>query len=166
MVFVQATKEDKREILDLYHAVIGSEGCTWSMEYPNEMILDSDIERNDQFCMKEQNGEIVGAISIDVDNEVSSLPCWSEILQPGAELARLVIKESYQNKGIARLLLEATMKELVRRGYKSVHFLVSKTNERAIRSYAAFMFEVKGESDLYGEHWWCYEKALEECLHN
>ncbi len=43
---------------------------------------------------------------------------------------------------------------------KGVHFLVSKTNERAMRSYQKLNFTKCGESDLYGEDWWCYEKAL------
>lgn len=43
---------------------------------------------------------------------------------------------------------------------KGVHFLVSKTNERAMRSYQKLNFKKCGESDLYGEDWWCYEKAL------
>ncbi len=160
MIFIEATEADKKEILELYRSVIGSEGCTWSMEYPNEDILDGDLNRRDLFCMKDENGKIIGGISVDDDKVVDALPCWSEELKPGAELARLVVKEGFQNQGVARLLLQHGMIELKRRGYKSVHFLVSKTNERAIRSYGKLEFQIKGECDLFGEHWWCYEKEL------
>ncbi|MDE7366160.1 MAG: GNAT family N-acetyltransferase [Lachnospiraceae bacterium] len=162
LVFTSATEEDQEEILSLYRSAIGTEGCTWSIEYPNEDILKDDIEHQRIFCMKNQSGEIVGIISIDVDEEVGKLACWTEGLKPAAELARLGVKRQYQNMGIAKLLLKGAMRELVRRGYKGVHFLVSKTNERAIRAYAGMGFRVSGECNLYGENWWCYEKELEE----
>lgn len=158
--FKTATKDDIEEIMKLYRNAIGSEGCTWSMDYPNEEIAQGDLKRNALFCLKNQAEEIVGAISIDDDKVVEELDCWSENLKPGAELARLVVKEAYQNQSIARMLLTCAMEELVKRGYKSVHFLVSKTNERALRSYAKLNFVNRGEADLFGEHWWCYEKGL------
>lgn len=160
MNFRNAAKNDIVEIMKLYHAAIGSEGCTWSADYPNEAITQNDLERNALFCLQNETGEIIGAISIDDDKVVEMLPCWTEKLRPGAELARLVVKEEYQNQGIARMLLKCAMQELVKRGYKSVHFLVSKTNKRAIRSYAKLNFTNCGETDLFGEHWWCYEKEL------
>lgn len=162
LVFSLATEGDQKEILSLYRSAIGTEGCTWSMEYPNEDILKDDIERQSIFCMKNQSGEIVGSISIDVDEAVGKLACWAESLKPAAELARLGVKRQYQNMGIAKLLLKGAMRELTHRGYKGVHFLVSKTNERAIRAYAGMGFRVSGECNLYGENWWCYEKELEE----
>lgn len=160
-VFMRASKEDQREILQLYRSVIDMDGCTWSMEYPNEAILKEDMERQNIFCIKNQQGEIMGTISIDVDEAVGRLACWTEGLQPVAELARLGVKKQYQNQGIAKELLKGAMQELVCRGYNGVHFLVSKTNERAIRSYEKLGFRIQGDCSLYGEDWWCYEKELE-----
>lgn len=160
MNFVLATAADVPEILKLYRSVIGSEGCTWSLDYPNKENIQNDLARNALFCMKTEEGEIIGAISIDDDPLVGKLDCWTAKLSPGGELARLVVKETCQNQSIARKLLQEGMRELKERGYKSVHFLVSKTNYRALRSYDRFQFEKKGESDLFGEHWWCYEKEL------
>lgn len=160
MKFIRAEQEEAEEIMGMYRAAMGSEGCTWCMEYPNQEVLENDLKRKDLFCMKSEAGEILGAISIDDDPEIEELGCWSPEQQPGAELARLVVKEAYQNQSIARKLLLAGMKELKKRGYKSVHFLVSKTNYRAIRSYGKLQFEKRGEAELYGECWWCYEKEL------
>lgn len=160
MDFKNATKDDVEEIIKLYQAAIGSPGCTWSMDYPNEAITMDDLNRNALFCLKNDSGEIIGAVSIDDDKEVERLSCWTNNLQPVAELARLVVREDYQNRGIARQLLLDAMQELAGQGYKSVHFLVSKTNERALRSYAKLHFVNCGEVDLFGEHWWCYEKEL------
>lgn len=108
MTFAQASGSDKTAILAIYRSAIGTEGCTWSMDYPNEEIL----------------------------------------------------QEDYRNQGLARELLRSVMEVTKKRGYKSVHFLVSKTNYKALHSYAKLNFIKKDECDLYGEHWWCYEKEL------
>ena len=160
MRFLQADENDKAEIMSLYRVAIGTEGCTWSMDYPNEEIFDMDCERGDLFCLKNDDGEITGAISVDDDEAVEALECWDSGLSPGAELARLVVKEEYRNQGIARRLLSSAMEILAERDYKSAHFLVSKTNYRAINSYAKLEFTKKGECDLYDGQWWCYEKEL------
>lgn len=160
LTFLLAKASDKEEILTMYRQAIGSPGCTWSMDYPNEELLHCDMERAALFVLKNQTGELIGAISIDQDDAVEQLNCWSKELKPGAELARLVVKEKWQNHGIARLLLTFAMEELKKRNYKSVHFLVSKTHEKALRSYARLEFDKAGETDLFGTDWWCYEKAL------
>ena len=58
------------------------------------------------------SGEIAGLVSIDDDPEVESIPCWSEELQPSAEISRLGVAEKYQNRGIARELLAARWRNL------------------------------------------------------
>ena len=102
----------------------------------------------------------MGVISIDQDEAVESLSCWSDELKPGAELSRLGVRIESQNQGIARKLLEYGMDELRSRGMKSVHFIVCKSNEKAIRSYNRLDFDVVGECEMFGEEWWCYEKRL------
>lgn len=160
LVFLSAAEADSEEILSLYRSMIGKKGCTWSLEYPNEDILKDDMKRQGIFCMKNSMGEIVGVISIDADEAVGGLSCWTKDLEPAAELARLGVKEQYQNQGIAKRLLKGAMEELIRRGYKGVHFLVSKTNESAIYAYRNLGFRIQGECSLYNENWWCYETEL------
>jgi ribosomal protein S18 acetylase RimI-like enzyme len=160
MEFVKATKEDISEISRLYRSAIGSEGCTWSDQYPNQEITESDVKRGDLFCIKNETGNILGAVSVDDDKIVENLACWSKTLQPSAELARLVVKKEQQNQGLAGKLLQGGMDILRERGCRSVHFLVSKTNERALRAYRKIEFQNRGEAELYGESWWCYEKKL------
>lgn len=160
LYFQRAIKEDIDEISALYSAAIGTDGCTWSLDYPNAEITRGDLERGDLFCMKTEEGEIIGAISVDDDKEVENLSCWSKEIMPVAELARLVVKQDYQNKSVARKLLQGGMEELRGRGCKGVHFLVSPENERALRSYAQLKFFHCGDCDLYEHHWYCYEKEL------
>lgn len=164
MQFVIAREEDAPELMNLYRAAVGTEGCTWTEDYPNEEILNMDLKKEAAFLLKNGSGEILAAVSLDDDTEVNALPCWSPELTPSVELARLVVREDHRNEGLARVLLRRTMHELHDRGYRSVHYLVSKANERALRSYAKLEFIRVGESNLYGEHWWCYEKALQELI--
>ena len=110
--------------------------------------------------MKDEKGEIVASISIDEDEAVKKLTCWRDDLQPGGELARLAVHPDLQNKGIAREMLKHGMRELKKRGYKSVHFLVNKENKKALRSYAAFQFPVVGECEMFGQPFFCYESKL------
>lgn len=158
MNFLLAKKEDGETILGLYKSAIGSQGCTWDEGYPSVLHMESDMEREALFCLKTDEGEIVGAISIDDDKQVENLPCWS---LGGAELARLVVKESYQNQGVAGKLLTNAMEILKQRGYRYVHFLVSKNHIKALRAYDKLKFDNVGESDLYNGSWWCYEKKLQ-----
>lgn len=160
LIFIHAAKGDVREIQKLYRDATGTEGCTWNEDYPNEEITAGDIRRNALFCLKTKTGEVVGAVSIDEDKAVEELACWSKEAQPSAEAARLVVKEAYRNQSLARRLLIELMKELRAQGYKSIHFLVSKHNEQALRSYAHLCFKRVGESNLFGENWWCYEQKL------
>lgn len=158
--FKMAHPENAEEILSLYKSAMGTEGCTWDETYPSKETITKDFANQALFIVEDSNHKIAGAISIDEDTEVNALTCWSKQLEPSAELARLVIREAEQNHGLARIMIQKTMEELKKRGMKGVHFLVSKTNERAMRSYQKLNFTKCGESDLYGEDWWCYEKAL------
>lgn len=162
MQFKAATREDRGEILSLYRSLVGTEYCAWTETYPGETEVESDLSREALFCMRDRDGTLAGVISIDQDEEIEKLPCWTEALQPSGELSRLGVKEAYQNRGLARELLRCGMEELRRRGCKSVHFLVCKTNRKAIRSYEKLHFQIVGECRLFGEDWWCYEKALAE----
>lgn len=160
MNFTQASKKDKSEILALYRSLAGTEFCAWTEEYPGEIDIEGDLSRDGLFCLKDEKGEIVGVISIDQDENVERLTCWSKELQPSAELSRIGVRVENQNQGIARKLLQHAMEELRRRGKRSIHLLVCKTNKKAIRSYEKLDFEVVGECRMFGEGWWCYEKAL------
>ena len=154
-----ATKDDTEEIMALYKEQLGREFCAWDEDYPSYETIDYDLSRDALFVMKE-DGKITAAISLEYDEAVEELKCWSDELAPGGELARVAVAPSMQNKGIARLMMRHGMDELKKRGHKSVHFLVNKYNQKAIRSYAAFGFNVVGECFMYDQDFLCYEKAL------
>ena len=139
-------------------ALAGTEFCAWTDIYPGEPELQSDFSRGFRFFLYPDDvGEISWFRSMMIP-EVESIPCWSEELQPSAEISRLGVAEKYQNRGIARLFLAGAMEELRRRGCKSAHMLVAKDNVKALRSYAKLAFEKVGEYVLQGHDYWCFEK--------
>ena len=188
MEFRRAEREEAGKILQLYRSLIGTEYCAWTEDYPTEREVEFDLSRNALFCLHEitpesgrreqgpqgkapseaenvmpqsdKKGKLVGVISIDDDPQVRALPCWSSELTPVAELSRLGVAAEYQNRGIARILLQEAMEELKAQGYKAVHILVAKDNVKALRSYEKLHFTTVGECELFDHSYWCYEKEL------
>ena len=99
MKFRKAKQDDKEEILALYQSLIGTPYCAWGNGYPGEQEFDYDMKRNALFCMENEDGEIIGTITVDEDPQVEALTCWSKTLQPSAELSRLGVRTDMQNQG-------------------------------------------------------------------
>lgn len=159
MIIRNATPEDADTILQLYKDQIGRQFCPWTDHYPARGEIEYDLSRDSLFVMCDE-GKIVAAISIDKDEQVEGLSCWSSNLAPGGEVSRLAVHRDYQNQGIARKMIEYTMMVLKERGYNSIHFLVNIYNTKAIRSYEHLKCNKVGECFLYEQPYMCYEKAL------
>lgn len=67
MKFRKAKQDDKEEILALYQSLIGTPYCAWGNGYPGEQEFDYDMKRNALFCMENEDGEIIGTITVDED---------------------------------------------------------------------------------------------------
>lgn len=160
--FEIATEEDAQQILALYRSLVGTPFCVWNENYPSESEIEFDLSRDALFVIKDIDGTIAGTISADLDENVSSLDCWSKDLEPSVELSRLGVNEKYQNKGIAGELLKNMMKKMKDQGMRSVHFLVCKKNIKAIKAYNKLTFNVVGECRLYDEDYYCYERDLKD----
>ena len=154
-----AREEDREAIMSLYRSMIGTEGCTWDDNYPSDECFSKDLEGNDIICM-EEDGIIVSALSFDKDEDVAGLDVWTKELEPSKEFSRMVVREQYQNRGIARQMLTEGMRILRERGYRSTHYLVSPGNKKALNSYIKLGFNKVGEREYAGHDWLCYEKEL------
>ena len=148
------------DIMALYHSLIGQIGCTWSLEYPNLDIVSKDYANGNLYCLLSENGELMAAISVCEDPDVDKLSCWNKECLPAGDAMRVAVASTYQNRGIARIMLLYAMDILRNRGYAGIHFLVSKGNARALASYSKLGFSCVGECQMFGEDWWCYEKKL------
>lgn len=79
----KAKKEDVESILKLYKSQLGEPFCAWDDGYPCEENIADDLSRESLFIMKDGNGDILAAISVDQDENVETHLLDPE-LQPGA----------------------------------------------------------------------------------
>lgn len=158
--FDRVRESERETVLAIYRAMVGTPGCTWSADYPDERDFASDLARGALYCMRGQDGNILGLISVDADETCAALPQWSRAVKKAAELARLAVVSEYQNRGLARRLILSVMEVLKRQGYDAVRYLVSPQNKKALASYAKLDFEYRGATFLYEQEWFMYEKKL------
>ena len=116
--------------------------------------------RNALFVMKNECGRIIAAISIDKDEEVDALPCWSGELKPSAEFSRLCVSRDMQNKGIAKQMIGYVFEILRKKGKRSVHILVREGHSAALALYSAVGFGTVGECTMFGKKFVCMEIEL------
>lgn len=154
-------EEDYEQVLMLYKEALGTEGCVWNENYPSEVLLAEDIKQQDLYGLYDESDCLIAAIAKDRDAEVDALPFWSKTAQPAAEIARVVVAQTHKNRGIARLMMKQFLEVLRERGFMSAHYLVASQNEPAKRAYQALNFSMVGETDLFGHHYFCYEKKLQ-----
>ena len=154
--FKKATQNDAREILALYQSVKGTPYCAWSDTYPGPQEIEYDLSREALFSLWDGD-TLVAVITVDKDEQVEQLTCWSKELEPSVELSRLGVHPEYQNQGLACRMIREVMDIMRSEGKKSIHYLVAKQNLKAIRSYAKLHPNIVGESDLFMTDWWCCE---------
>lgn len=160
-IFDRVREFEWETVLAIYRSMIGTPGCTWTFEYPDDREIASDLARESLYCMRDREGKILGLISVDEDESVARLPFWSKEAKKSAELARLAVIQEYQNRGLARRLILSTMEILKQQGVDTVRYLVSPGNKKAISSYAKLDFKYRGKAFLYEQEWLLYEKILE-----
>lgn len=152
-----AAREDKEEILALYKTMLYGP-ADWNEHYPNEDTIDFDMSRNALYVMKNELDEIIAAISIDEDEEVDKLPCWS--IMPGGELSRLCVRKDMQNHGIAKEMMRYAFDVLKNEGKNGVHILVRIGHTKALSTYAKLGFKTVGECHLFDKDFICMEIKL------
>ena len=150
---VLAKEEDRKGLLSLYKSQVGREGCPWTDEYPSNETIDFDLSRDALYVLK-TDGKIVGAISIEEDEEVNKIPYWNSELEPEAEFA---VSPDMQGQGIGKILVKFLIDELKKKGFKGIHIIVNRYNPKALRLYDSFEFKNVGECSMYNQDFFCYE---------
>ena len=151
-----ACEDDREELLALYKSQVGREGCPWTDEYPSNETIDFDLSRDALYVLK-TDGKIVGAISIEEDEEVNKIPYWNRELEPEAEFARIAVSPDMQGQGIGKILVKFLIGELKQKGFKGIHIIVNRYNPKALRLYDSFDFKNVGECSMYNQDFFCYE---------
>ena len=151
--FQLARYDDIFEIVSLYHRIVGTPGCTWTLDYPSKETAENDI-RNDWLYTLRKDDKIVAVASVGDFDELSDLQ-WKP--QKPWELARIGVDPSFQKQGIRTSLLSNIIRTAKEKGYDGIRMLVSKTNTAALALYEKNGFERCGEVFRFGIDFYCYQ---------
>lgn len=153
-----AKKEELSQVLNMYRSVIGQNGCTWSISYPNEATLHEDFRTGNLYVLC-KGKQLIGAGSIVLRNELDDLQCWHHKENAG-EIARIVIRPGRQSRGYGKYLVDMLCHTLHKRGCKAVHLLVAQQNRRALNLYRESKFHNMGSCHRYDHDFYAYERKL------
>jgi len=121
MVFRLADEAEKISLLNLYDHDRDSEFTAWDDSYPTMEDIERDLAHNNLFVL-ENDGKVIGAISINFINELDGEPEFSS--SKALEFGRVIVHPDYRGQGYAKLLLQNVEKEIKHRGYNWVHISV------------------------------------------
>lgn len=151
--FSLAKHSDISEILDIYHSLIGTPGCTWDIDYPNREIVESDIDRESLYILKNYD-KIIAVAAAGINDELDHLQ-WS-IKRP-CDLARIGVLPMMQNQGIGTIMLQKVIQAVKEKEFDGIRILVSKSNPAALALYNKNNFIKCGETFMYGIDFYCCE---------
>jgi len=156
-IFSPARYDDVPEIVAIYHACVGTPGCTWDDEYPSRESAESDIGSESLYILKKDE-QIVAVASAGDFDELGDL-VWTP--KRPCELARIGVIPSMQGRGIGTVILEHIMKAMRKKGFDGIRMLVSKTNPAALALYEKNGFERCGEVFRFDIDFYCYQIAFD-----
>lgn len=151
--FMKATMDDINDIMNLYHSLIGTPGCTWNLDYPDFEIVGYDIKNNWLYTLK-SGDKIISVASLCSFDELSDLK-WKP--KNPLELARLGIDCAFQRQGLGTLMLRKMICLTKEKGFDGIVLLVSKMNQAALNLYEKNGFEKCGEVFRYDNDYYCYQ---------
>ncbi len=162
IVIKPATSSDIPVIKNIYDDARSfgklSGSCDWSDDYPNEVIINDDIN-NRNLSLVFLDSKPIAVFSLiehdDLDNEpLNWTPCKAGIP------VRICIKSQHQGKGLGIIIMEELIKIAINKGYKSLRLLASTSNKPANKLYKSLKFVHKGVVNLYQKEFNAYELLI------
>ena len=151
--FRLANFDEISEIINIYHSLIGTPGCTWDMDYPSRETAEYDINNGFLYVLKNSE-KIIAVASAGNFDELGDLQ-WN--LKNPCELARIGVMPTMQKQGIGSILLQYVIKAMADKGYDGMRFTASKNNHAALALYSKNGFEKCGEVFRFGRENCCYQ---------
>ena len=158
----RATESDVSAVAALWRSLVGTDGCTWDEEYPGIEEAQEDAAHGDLYVLCTDENKIIGAMAAGEDSELCQYDFWSDDINRHCFCSRLGIAAAYQNRGLAGFRFSEVEKDVFKRGYDGIGFLVSPENLKALSVYDKLDYVKVGECALYEQDWFCYEKKLTE----
>ena len=155
--FQLAKHNEISEIINIYHSVIGTPGCTWSLDYPNRETAEDDIANDWLYTLKKDN-KIIAVASAGKFDDWAHLQEWKP--KNPCEMARIGVNPAMQNQGLGTIILQNTIAAMKEQGFDGMRFIVSKTNPAALALYDKNGFERCGETFVFDRDWYCYQMVF------
>lgn len=161
MKLTLAEKKDLDNVLELYEIVKKTKYCVWDEEYPTIENINFDFEHDCLYVLKE-NDIVFGAISINFENEFDEFPDLWLYTKNSCEIARLVVKPEYQNKGLAEFMVNEISIILSEKEVYCIHLAVAVNNLPAVRLYDKCGFLQVCTTYIFENYYYFYEKKIGE----
>lgn len=131
----------------------------WDHEYPNQMVLTQDIDKEQAFIYEEE-GELLAYMALNekCDEEYNDLNWTTNI--PFLVIHRLYVKPIAQGKGISSKMIRYAEKYAVGHKYLSIRFDAFSLNKTANAVYLKKGYELVGTVSFRKGVFNCYEKAI------
>ncbi len=159
LTFRPARADEVDTVCGLYRAASKSPFSVWNEEYPTLQDARHDLETGNLFILTADD-QVIGAISIVPECEMDDLDVWQFTDGTHREIARICISQDFQGKGLAAVMVTNIIHVLKERGCHSIRLSAAVCNLPACKTYGKLGFEIRGEADLFGSHYYLLEKAI------
>ena len=155
-------KEDELPLVwEMYQDAKSYDGCVWNDEYPDKELLIEDF-KNGNLCVFVLKNKIIGAISIEFDDELDNFDCWKVQSEKSVSFARVVIAKDFLGQGYGTKMVEKLLNVFEQSDWGVVRILVSPKNLSAMAIYKKLGFEFLCIKNVFEQDFWLCEKALKE----
>ena len=154
---IPAGCSDLPALLSLCRLAAQAPGSHWDEDYPDEETLRWDIDHQALYRI-EGGGSLMGLISLcrDEDEDIA----WPTRDENACMLSRLGLHPDFQGKGLLEPVFSSAVACCAQLGYRTLRLLVATDLTRAIRIYERCGFTRVGQADLWGQHFYQYERVL------
>ena len=154
-----AKEDELSTVWNMYVDAKSYDGCVWNEEYPSKDILYEDF-KNGNLCVFVSKNKIIGAISVEFDEEFKNFNCWKIQCDKTIGFARVVIAKEFLGQGYGRKMVENLLRFFEQNGWDAVRILVSPKNHSAMAIYKKLDFDFICIENVYDEDFWLCEKDL------
>ena len=134
----------------------------WDHSYPSSEIIQEDI-KNETYFIFEIEGEIVGGINIDQNQDPTYLPIeWKDKTNQFLVVHRLGVMQEFWNQKIGKNLMLFTEKLVIEKNLKSIRLDTYSGNLKAMEFYRRLGYTELGTIDLKPnkKEYYCFEKII------
>ena len=166
MIIRKANKSDLGNIMLMYNSCVNGmlkNGIDqWDSSYPNVDVILADLKARTYF-VAEENGEIIGGINIDQNQDDTYLALdWEDKRNQFLVVHRLAVKVEFWNDGIGKSLMLFTENLVTEKGLNSIRLDTYSGNPKAMEFYRRLGYTELGTIDLKPdkEKYYCFEKII------